>query len=245
MSPIGGKTSVRNLFEKTLAGDDNVVPVRFNTWQLGDENQVFRGFFELLAGALDAKLQSGTARVGEVLKQYSALLKPIPFAGDAASTLAAAAGGSMSASSTDLGSQKRKIDQILGNSGKRIVILMDDLDRLDKSEIQTIFRLVKVAADFQHTAYVLAFDDALISAALADRDATGSIHGVNFLEKIVQLPLHLPPVSEQTMLQLTLETVDAALAQADIELSHAQIREFVATFQRAITPRLKTPRVGR
>jgi hypothetical protein len=56
-------------------------------------------------------------------------------------TLATGVGGALADGSTDLGAQKRKIDQILGESGKRVVILMDDLDRLDKTEIQTVFRL--------------------------------------------------------------------------------------------------------
>jgi predicted KAP-like P-loop ATPase len=238
-----GKTSVLNLVEKTLAEDSTVVPVRFNPWQLGNEDQVFRGFFALLASALDEKLTSASGRIGKVMKQYGSLLKPIPIAGDAAASLTSGIGGALADGDADLGAQKHKIDGILADSGKRVVILMDDLDRLDKTEIQTVFRLVKVAADFAHTAYVLAFDDAVVSAALADRYATGSIHGVNFLEKIVQLPLHLPPVGQDSLRKLALESVDVALGQAEIELSQAQVNEFVATFQRAVLPRLKTPRV--
>lgn len=238
-----GKTSVLNLVEKTLAKDSTVVPVRFNPWQLGNEDQVFRGFFALLASALEEKLTSGPGRIGELMRQYGSLLKSIPIAGDAAAILTTGIGGALADGNTDLGAQKHKIDGILADSGKRAVILMDDLDRLDKTEIQTVFRLVKVAADFAHTAYVLAFDDAVVSAALADRYATGSIHGVNFLEKIVQLPLHLPPVGQDSLRKLALESVDVALNQAEIELSQEQVNEFVATFQRAVLPRLKTPRV--
>ncbi|MBN9620986.1 MAG: hypothetical protein J0H43_14850 [Actinobacteria bacterium] len=238
-----GKTSVLNLVEKTLTQDLNVIPVRFNPWQLGNEDQVFRGFFTLLAGALEKNLTSASGRIGKLMKQYGSLLKPIPIAGDAAATLAAGVGGVLADGDADLSAQKIKIDKILAESGKRVVILMDDLDRLDKTEIQTIFRLVKVAADFAHTAYVLAFDDAVVSAALADRYATGSIHGVNFLEKIVQLPLRLPPVGQDSLRKLALEAVDVALDQAKIGLSREQVNEFVATFQRAVLPRLKTPRV--
>lgn len=238
-----GKTSVLNLVEKTLAKDSTVVPVRFNPWQLGNEDQVFRGFFAVLASALDEKLTSASGRIGKLMKQYGSLLKSIPIAGDAAVTLTTGVGGALADGDADLGAQKHKIDGILADSGKRVVILMDDLDRLDKTEIQTVFRLVKVAADFAHTAYVLAFDDAVVSAALADRYATGSIHGVNFLDKIVQLPLHLPPVKQDSLRKLALESVDVALDQAEIELSQAQVNEFVATFQRAVVPRLKTPRV--
>jgi hypothetical protein len=238
-----GKTSVLNLVERALSGFSDVIPVRFNPWQLGDESLVFRGFFETLAEALDANLLGAKERVGSLLTQYGGLLEPIPIAGSVASKVARATGQALSA--TSLGKLRGRIEKILSKSGKRVVILIDDLDRLDKSEIQTIFRLVKVAADFAHTAYVLAFDDEAVSAALAERYASGSAHGTNFLEKIIQLPLHLPPVSDEMLRLVTLETVDVALDQANVELSQPEVNRFASVFQRAVTASLKTPRVGK
>ena len=60
---------------------------------------------------------------------------------------------------------------MLGESGKRILIMIDDIDRLDDTEIATVFKLVKLAADFTHTAYVLAFDYDVVATALSKRYA--------------------------------------------------------------------------
>lgn len=60
------------------------MPVRFNPWRLGNESEMHVGFFETLAEAIDAKMTTGTQRIGQLLKDYGPLLKPIPFAGDAA-----------------------------------------------------------------------------------------------------------------------------------------------------------------
>ncbi|HVA07664.1 MAG TPA: P-loop NTPase fold protein [Acidimicrobiales bacterium] len=238
-----GKTSALNLVEHALAGADGIVPVRFNPWRLGNETEMFVGFFETLAEALDAKLTTGAQKVGEVLKRYGGLLKPIPFTGGAVGEAAAAAGAALS--ETSLAKARARIEEILAESGKRVVILMDDLDRLDKAEIQAIFRLVKVAADFEHTAYVLAFDASVVADALAERYAPGTSHGMSFMEKIIQLPLHLPPVGSDLLRQVTLETVDVALEQAGTEMSRTEIGEFVSTFDRAVVPRIKTPRIGK
>lgn len=238
-----GKTSVLNLVEHALARADGMVTVRFNPWRLGNESEMFVGFFETLAEALDAKLTTGKQKVGDVLKRYGGLLKPIPFTGGAVGEAATAAGTALS--ETSLAKARTRIEEILEESGKRVVILMDDLDRLDKAEIQAIFRLVKVAADFEHTAYVLAFDASVVADALAERYAAGTSHGTSFMEKIVQLPLHLPPVGSELLRAVTLETVDVAVEQAGAEMSRTEIGEFVSTFDRAVMPRIKTPRMGK
>ena len=238
-----GKTSVLNLVEHALAGSDEMVPIRFNPWRLGSETEMFVGFFETLAEALDASLTTGAEMVGDVLKRYGGLLKPIPLAGGVVGEAAVAAGNSLSES--NLTKKRERIEELLAEGGKRVVILMDDIDRLDKAEIQAIFRLVKVAADFKHTAYVLAFDASVVADALAERYAEGTIHGTSFLEKIIQLPLHLPPVGPELLREVTLETVDVALEQAGAELSKSEAGDFVSTFDRAVVPRIRTPRMGK
>lgn len=60
-----------------------MVPVRFNPWRLGNETEMFVGFFETLAETLDAELTTGAQKVGEALNRYGGLLKPIPFTGGA------------------------------------------------------------------------------------------------------------------------------------------------------------------
>ena len=94
-----GKTSVLNLVEHALAGADGMVPVGFNPWRLGSETEMFVGFFETLAEALDAELTTGVQKVGELLKRYGGLLKPIPFTGGAVGEAAVAAGGALSETS--------------------------------------------------------------------------------------------------------------------------------------------------
>lgn len=64
------------------------------------------------------------------------------------------------------------------------------------------------------------------------------------MEKIIQLPFHLPLVAPEALLQVTLETVAVTLEQARIALSKVEIGEFCSAFDRAVLPRIKTPRMG-
>ena len=63
--------------------------------------------------------------------------------------------------------------------------MIDDIDRLDRTETQAIFKLVKLSASFNHTSYVLAFDDEIVAAAIGEKYGQGGLEaGRAFLEKI-------------------------------------------------------------
>jgi hypothetical protein len=120
---------------------------------------------------------------------------------------------------------------------------MDDIDRLDRQETQAVFRLVKISANFRHTVYVLAFDDAVVAAALSERYGTGNIEaGRQFLEKIVQVPLHLPRANRATLRQMVFQEVDAALSANEIPFSEPHTYEFVRHFTGGLQPALSTVR---
>lgn len=129
---------------------------------------------------------------------------------------------------------------------KRVVILADDIDRLEKEEIHATFRLVKLTADFKFTSYILAFDEQVVSSALQDRYGAGAENaGKAFLEKIIQVPLNLPSVDRKILRGFCFEGVDSALTLAEIKLTEQQVQEFVRDFTAAFDKRLKTPRKAR
>ena len=75
------------------------------------------------------------------------------------------------------------IENELGIKPSHIIVLIDDIDRLDKYEIQAIFKLVKLTADFVNTIFVLAFDKFIVADALgekySDNNITGTINILN------------------------------------------------------------------
>ncbi|WP_309628438.1 P-loop NTPase fold protein [Brevundimonas sp.] len=71
---------------------------------------------------------------------------------------------------------------------QKIIIIIDDVDRLDLSEAKEVFRLIRAVADFPNTTYIVAFDREPIGF---DLDHEADI-GRSYLDKIVQVPLVLP-----------------------------------------------------
>lgn len=241
-----GKTSVLEMMQEALTPFPNVIVVRFNPWHFQNEDLLLRGFFATLADAMGKSLPNMKEKAGELLKKYGSVLSLASLTvggvvqvkpGDAAKGVGEAM------SNVGLDALRRRIEGMLDETNKRLVILIDDIDRLDRDETHAIFKLVKLSASFRHTSYVLAFDDSVVSAALGERyGAGGAPAGRAFLEKIIQVPLHLPPADENSLRQLALEGVQSALNQAGIELTQAQVDAFVRHFDDALLPRLETPR---
>jgi hypothetical protein len=146
----------------------------------------------------------------------------------------------------DLEELRRRLTEALAEAGKRIVILVDDIDRLDRHETYTLFRLIKACADFPNICYVLAFDDTAVAQALGERYGGGDERaGRAFLEKIIQVPLKLPVAAKEDLRALCFDQVNRALDAAGIELPREQAGEFVAGFDQGVAVRLTTPRAAK
>ena len=234
-----GKTSVLNFIESALSSDPKIVCVRFNPWLFSDEVTMLKNFFGDLARAVDRSLETRSERAGEILRKVAPLAELVPQG----STVGAV--GELLAGPT-LEKLRDRLEKTLLEEGKRVVVIMDDIDRLDKSEIQTLFRLVKLSADFQYTAYILAFDVDIVAAALQERYPNAdSTAGRAFLEKIIQVPLALPRIPERVLRDFCFDGVNAALRSAQMDVVEEEARRFSLAFQGGLLPCLRTPRLAK
>ncbi|RYL93414.1 NTPase [Sporolactobacillus sp. THM7-4] len=232
-----GKTSVLNFIESELGKEEQVVCLRFNPWRFGDEDQMLINFFNDLATAIDRSIETGKERIGDFIDKYGK-----PFASFFGKR-EVADGVKSFFSGADIEELRERIEKLLEEEKKRVVILIDDIDRLEKDEIHAVFRLVKLTADFKYTAYVLAFDKHVVSLALQERygtDAMGA--GNSFLEKIIQVPLQLPSVDSEDLRNFCFNEINQVLNFSNIELTEEDVRQFESNFSKGLETHLKTPR---
>lgn len=86
----------------------------------------------------------------------------------------------------------------------------------------------------------------MVAAALGERYGEGGYAaGRAFLEKIIQVPLRLPPANAAALLGLTYEGVDKAMQRTGIEVTSEQADVFGLQFRSGLMPRLATPRQAR
>ena len=98
----------------------------------------------------------------------------------------------------DLNQLRSELNDILMFLPHKIIIVIDDIDRLNNTEIRQMFQLVRSLADFQNTIYVMAFDKDVVLKALNEvQKAPGQF----FLEKIVTVSFDIvsPTRSELKM----------------------------------------------
>lgn len=236
-----GKTSVLNMIRQRFAEYDHLELIQFNPWRFPDETQLLRHFFNVLAERLDSTITTTTEKAGDFLRRYSDALMPLSYFGVDLSGAVKA----LAPMAADIEVLKDRVIQILAKSNKRLIIMMDDIDRLEKSEIQALFRLVKLSADFPNTAYILSFDQQMVSNALAESYDGDVQVGRSFLEKIIQVSLPLPPASIEALMTLTIEGIEGAFAMAEIQLTEAERRRFSDVFDKGFRPGLGTPRLSK
>lgn len=209
-----GKSSLLALTLKRLRGMDatKVAALEFRPWLIGDRDQLLSALFEDLAKAIaglehaagDATgaTQLAAKNVAEQVKSFARHLGPagklaglagllVPGAaivGDVFERIAAV--GSEQVDGPTLVEQKAKLSEALCKLDCRIVIAIDDVDRLEPKEVAELLRLVRSVADFPNVSYLLCYDAGALQRAI--ETGTGVESGAAYLEKIVQTEVAVP-----------------------------------------------------
>ena len=201
-----GKTSLLAMVEDLLSSekdDQRLVVVHFNPWLIGDRDSLLRQFLASIAKAvkLTDHAKAGK-RVAKELKTYAKafdVLKLIPGAEPWASIVKSVVESVGDASEAvfdyktpDIEARKQDLEQALRTFPRRIVVLIDDLDRLYPAEVYEMVRIIKAVGDLPNVGYVLAWDEKFVSAALEKLHVP---YAAAYLDKVVQVRLPVPPLS--------------------------------------------------
>lgn len=198
-----GKTSLLNMILETIEQDGcDVVVLRFNPWLCSEPKQLVTQFFKQLSAAIKMKKAKGD-RVWELVDQYADILdatSAIPYVGIVVSSfgklITTKAKNQVLQKANDLQGTKNEIIKSLSESKTKIVVAIDDIDRLSEEEIVSVFQLVKALADFPNTIYLLAFDyDVVVRALSTVQKGDGS----KYLEKVIQVPFEIPTPNIQSI----------------------------------------------
>ncbi len=209
-----GKSSIINLalehINNKTKNDGASEPIifRFNPWNFTEQNQLVTIFLSELSKTIGFQGKSEQASsVGKTLISYSKFFTPLSilatlfpqFAplmklpeetlrgiGDAAKQWA-------ELNEKDLQALKSELDNQIVKLNRKIIIVIDDIDRLNKLEIRQIFQLVKMNANFPNTIYILSLDDQKVATLLTE----DKFPGKDYLEKIVQVPFHVPAIERK------------------------------------------------
>jgi KAP family P-loop domain/Pentapeptide repeats (8 copies) len=78
---------------------------------------------------------------------------------------------------------------------KRLVVFVDDLDRCSPDKVLNLLEALNLYLDVEGCVYILGVDPAPLEAAINHKYAWAKEGYANYLDKIIQLPFRLPPIS--------------------------------------------------
>lgn len=230
-----GKTSVLNFIKEELKKDESILILNFNPWRYTDEDNLLKNFLEKIAKLIDYELKTKKEKFGEFLKKYGAVGS---LFGYDMSTVGKVI------SEENIETLKERVNEVLRTGNNKLVIVVDDIDRLDKNEIFSIFRLVKLTANFEKTTYLLSFDEKMVSNAIGERFGENREAGSNFLEKIIQVPLKIPQAQKSSLYSYFISLLDKIIDDNKINIDENQAIDFTTQFKESILLRLHTPRLA-
>lgn len=160
-----GKTSILhmvvqeiNKVAQDMHEDKQPIIINFNPWNYSDKNQLITQFFKQIFTALKKENNNEKLKqAGDALQKYSSVFdyaKYIPKVGEYITLLKPlieGLGRQMSDISDDMDSienQKNLVVDVLKALKQKIIVIIDDIDRLNNEQIRLIFQLVNSVAGF-------------------------------------------------------------------------------------------------
>jgi hypothetical protein len=219
-----GKSTVLNFVEQGLKQaeqdtDNALLVVRFEPWIISGHQDVTAAFMKLLAEKLRSTAQNRAKKIGKAaLRGVRGGADPVLDAiatigviadptGGVATKLASAVGKKAVAAAAgkwleepSLQTSYSTLVKALKELDHRIVVMVDDIERLTAEEIRDLMTMVKTLGKLPNVIYLLCYDRNVVWGALKTIDPD-SRSGA-FAEKIVQHELELPPPSRSAMLAL-------------------------------------------
>lgn len=200
-----GKTFFSKLVVKAIGAEAGVI--EFRPWLLTDRDTLVREFFVALGEDLFPKSEQGANIAAR--KKFFEYVSRIADIGDAipgsSVVFPFASVTKLSRWAVDRLSEEKPLQKLraevsdaVRESGKRVVVVIDDLDRLHRDEILLMLQVVKSCGDLPGVSYLLLYDRDQIKHAIS-----GEVNDPDmYLQKIVQVPHDLPHIDDKGWRQL-------------------------------------------
>jgi energy-coupling factor transporter ATP-binding protein EcfA2 len=238
-----GKSSILNLASKAIPSRSKELQiVTFNPWLYSDAEQLILNFYSTLWSVLP---EEGGMR--KKLGRFFTRLSPLGILGAAVGTDAQGALKDLGEGLLDDGTaedQHQRLEELLRSHDKKLLIIMDDIDRLQPDELLVLFKMVRLAGRLPNVYYLLAYDEKTVIDLLS---ATPLAHenpkrARAYTEKIVQVRMDVPPLHEGYQLELFHEFVSDTLSSYGLTLSESSAERLSDIFNRHLSARLTEPR---
>jgi hypothetical protein len=231
-----GKTSLMNLIVDYLGQqpESSPITVTLNTWQYAqvcDGNELALVVLQALQTKI-AGTEKALTKVWQKVARTFSKIKGISFLG-----IGVEAGEAAAAEIPDLGELKEVFRSLVRerlektDGADRVVVLIDDLDRVLPERAVEILEALKNFVDVERCVFVLACDYAVVTKGLKQKFKVSEkeLGGRSFFDKIIQVPFQMPvyQYEVQRYLRAMLGRIDWKLWDDDISLYEKLLKHSV------------------
>lgn len=177
-----GKTSFIKFLEKKFKEDSNTIFLEFNAWHSSNSTNLTLDFFQTLDHELSKYIYTGSVlrRYAKSLTNINSVFNPFKYLPDSW------VGDKSNAEYFE------EINGLLQRLGKRIIVVIEDLDRLDNKEVFAVFQVIRNSANFDKVVFITPFDKDYVLHALSKLDI---YNPDDYIKKVFDVEISLPPIS--------------------------------------------------
>tara|TARA_R110000751_G_scaffold100068_2_gene193762 strand:- start:58243 stop:61041 length:2799 start_codon:yes stop_codon:yes gene_type:complete len=185
---------------------ENPSPITFwfNAWQHQDEKSIINNFFNQLKKQLSNYSGDAKTSINSYLSQLFAVIDGKYSKGVRFIT------NDVLNNDVTIKDYYDNIDNLISRINKKIIVFVDDLDRLNKNEIIEVVRILRNVANFKNTIFICGFDKSYVLK-------TGEFE-TNFLDKIFNLEVNLPKLHQNGLLIFFKELLESSVFVKDKKL---------------------------
>lgn len=181
-----GKSSFMGIMQRYLRrAHPEIIVMRFNPWLYDKETPLTKVFFE----ELRRTLAPYSSKLSKSIDSYADLLLAVD------SSWLKFAHQLLRLSQRSTTEQFDKLSRDIQELGRRVVIFIDDVDRLTREELLELFNLVRNSSNLPCLYFVLAYDKSYVLKTLQ----SDGEHMTRYLEKILQEEYPLPKLPSDKM----------------------------------------------
>ncbi|HRW99483.1 MAG TPA: P-loop NTPase fold protein, partial [Cyclobacteriaceae bacterium] len=225
-----GKTSIVNLALQKLQQESQETPIiiEFDPWYFSNEGgDNFQTLLTVFLNGLRTHISPAvvTTDLDKLFRQYYQAL--VPVLPDYAQKI----GALFSRQTPTLDSLKQEIEDAIKTVDKKIIVVIDDLDRMERREILFILKLIRLCGDFKGIAYIVPFDWQFVEQQLQNDFPSGAS---SYLEKIFPIVLAVPKTEGTTLASVLQEHFMHLSVQADDYITDP--KKFISELQSLHAP---------
>lgn len=193
-----GKTTFYKAVREKLEKETEFKVCEFKPWQVVNYTQLSAQFFATFKDHLiDRGILPESDLISDITK-YAEVLESLPKVSNYAQPVISAIRSQQDESLQKLHDD---IEKMMKNNNYLTAVMIDDMDRLNKNELMEVLRLIRMSANFKNVLFIITYDKKHIA------DTIGS-NGTEYLKKIVNVEIKLPPLENYKYRDLLLNNIE-------------------------------------